>query len=106
MEVDSIYQNTVTSISTGNGDNHVAIKLHGFFDSPTQNYGVLLVNLEDGNDRVEAEGDSPVYIVGGVGNDVIDCAKTSGDNVVFGDHGQLILHYSTCVLCTGWNISS
>jgi Ca2+-binding RTX toxin-like protein/phage tail sheath gpL-like len=95
--IDVVYNEklrTVTTLSTGLGDDDITVSLDaagddGFFVLNTQGPYNDYISTSD-NDTVDATASTlPLVIFGGQGNDMIDSG--SAEDIVFGDRGQV--HY-------------
>jgi hypothetical protein len=75
---------TVTSLNLGAGDDNVTVAV-------ADDHGMLVVNLEDGDDHLDGTAAERGFAVfGGDGADRI--ATGDGDDVVFGDWGRVEFH--------------
>ena len=84
---------TQTVVSTGAGDDTVTVALNATIDGP------LSVNLQAGNDTLDASTSSlGIVVFGGIGNDQI--TGGSGDDVIFGDRGTVDLFNAAAALVT------
>jgi Ca2+-binding RTX toxin-like protein len=73
---------TITVINTGHGDDVITVVLDAAI------HGALAVNLQDGDDRLDASASSVDLIVfGGAGRDTV--IGGSGDDILFGDRGTV-----------------
>ncbi len=84
---------SITTLNTGDGDDDVTVDIHDGEDDKRED-GFLVVNLGDGDDTLGGSDATLGSVVfGGPGND--DLTTGSGDDLVFGDEGQVWYGSST-----------